>query len=927
MTLRHRHLPVVAACLLAAACAPKGDALLERAEQSLADGKLGLALVDARNLVEEDARSARARHLLARASLEAGDLSGASIQLEKARELGATAGSLLGTQCRIWAGKAEADKVLGECQPDAAEVGARADVLVARGEILLAQKRGAEAMSAFEEATRIDPDHLSARIGQSSVAAQSGDLARARALLAAAPDRLRTRSAYQHALGQIEAFSGNMAAAEKAYAAAATAAEESGDNVARVQALVALADIQVRQNRIPEAKATASRLTQAGPNNPYLKVLRAQVDLAAGDVEEARTLLEGVLAGQPDDRQARMLLGLVNLRQGNYGQAEMNLSSVVASEPNNVQAQRLLAETRLRVQSPALTLEGLKPALAQDPHPSLLAMAGRLSLAAGDRDQALAYLAQAAARPDAALATDVQLEIAAGFASAGAYDRAIEMLRAMPPAGPGGGYQREYQLIAALLGKGDRDAAAAEGKALLERSKNDPAVQTLVAAALTASGQRDAGREQFMAVLKARPDDPGTLLNLARLDLAEGKTADAGARFQRVLELDPTNLAATIGAALAAGASGDRLGSERWLSKAVADHPDSLDATAALAQFQLRNGETARAKAIVDAAAKKNPRSAPIANLRGLVLLAAGDRAGAIAALSDAVRLGSNEPQYAMNLARAHLAAGDAKAALATMDRLLAADAGNVMALQVATALALQGRQVEQAAAYLERLQRVAPESPTVERLQGDLAMAQKRYKDALEAYRRAGARGKDLELVLAEYEAGRRAGAGDPVKGVEEWVATHPQDVAAVRIVAQAKLLSGNQDAAIQLYEQGLAGHPDDVAMLNNLAVLYQQKGDARALETAKRAHELSPQSAAVADTYAWILVGAGREAEAVPLLKSAVAGEPRAAEIRYHYAVALAGTDRKGEALTELRQALAGELSPAVRTDAQKLLGQLSK
>ena len=114
---------------------------------------------------------------------------------------------------------------------------------------------------------------------------------------------------------------------------------------------------------------------------------------------------------------------------------------------------------------------------------------------------------------------------------------------------------------------------------------------------------------------------------------------------------------------------------------------------------------------------------------------------------------------------------------------------------------------------------------------------------------------------------------------------------------------------------------------MLNNLAVLYQQKGDARALETAKRAHELSPQSAAVADTYAWILVGAGREAEAVPLLKSAVAGEPRAAEIRYHYAVALAGTDRKGEALTELRQALAGELSPAVRTDAQKLLGQLSK
>lgn len=914
-------------CIVAAACAPKGDALYQRAEQGLAEGKLGQALVDVRNLVESEPRNAKARALLARAILESGDLQGAGIELGKAREYGAAAGSLLGTQCLLWAGQGETDKVLAECQAAKADAGARADVLVARGEMLLTQKRGQEAFEAFQAATQADPDHLGARLGMAAVAAQSGDLDRARTLLDGSPAAMHSRSGYQQTLGQIEVLAGNLPEAEKAFAAAATAAESGGDTVARVQALVDLADIQVRQNRVTEAKATASRLTQAGPNNPFLKTLRAQVDLAAGDLEEARTLLEGVLSSRHDDTRARLLLGLVNLRQGNFGQAEMNFASVVATEPDNVQAQRLLAETRVRVQSPQVTLEGLKPALAQNPDPSLLAMAGRLSLAAGDREQALAYLSQATAQPDASLAPDVQMEVAAGFAAAGAYDRAIELLRALPPSGPGAGYQREYLLINALLRKGDKDGASAEGQALLQRAKNDPAAQNLVAAALSATGQRDAGREQYLAALKARPDDVATLLNLARLDLAEGRTVEADGRFRRILEIDPKNLAATLGAASAAGAGGDKLGTERWLSKAVADHPDSIDANASLAQFHLRNGDTARAKAVLDSAVKKSPRSAPLANLRGLVLLASGDGPGAIRAMTDATTFAPNEPQYVMNLARARQVTGDVKGALATLDDLLAGEPKNVLALQLAAAVALRGQQPDRAVGYIDRLRQAAPDAPATDRLTGDLAMAQKRYKDALDAYRRAGMRGKDLELVLAEYQAGRLSGAADPVKGVEEWVATHPQDAAAVLIVAQSKLAAGNQDAAIQLYEQGLAGHPDNVAMLNNLAVLYQAKGDSRALETARRAHALMPQSGAVTDTYAWILVEAGRAEDALPLLKSAVAAEPRSAEIRFHYASALAAAGQGAQALTELRQALAGELTPAVRTDAQKLLKQLSK
>ena len=66
---------------------------------------------------------------------------------------------------------------------------------------------------------------------------------------------------------------------------------------------------------------------------------------------------------------------------------------------------------RLRVSRPALRQE--------DADPSLLAMAGRLSITAGDGKQALAYFARALSSAPSAQRVDVQLEVASGYIVAG----------------------------------------------------------------------------------------------------------------------------------------------------------------------------------------------------------------------------------------------------------------------------------------------------------------------------------------------------------------------------------------------------------------------------------------------------------------------------------------------------------------------------
>jgi putative PEP-CTERM system TPR-repeat lipoprotein len=909
------------------ACAPKGEALYNRAEKSLGAGEVNAAVIDLKNLVKDEPQNGKARALLAEALLKAGDVNAAAIEIQKAKDSGASKADLLVPECALFAAKGEFDKVLAGCSPDQAQGDDKVALQIAQGQALVGLDRAAEAKAPLQAALAAKPDSLEALLGLAAATYQTDGLKGAAVVLDQASDGVRNRPIYWMTVGSLNAQGGDLPAAEKAYQ---TAIEKSGKGGAegdtRPMALGALAEVQMRQGKVKEAEASAEQLLKAAPNNPLVKQLRGQVAAAGGDLEKARMLLEEAVAAMPDNYQARLLLGMVNLKQGNIGQAEMHFSNVVANQPGNVQAQRLLVETRTRSKSPAETLESMKSALAQpDADPSLLSMAGRLSLASGNRDEALSYLAQAAETAKDQ-SPEVQLDIAGGFLMAGDLDRAIELLQGMPQGGATG-YQREYLLMAALLQKGKKDEALAEAKALVERSGDDPQVRNLVASVFSAAGQPDAGRKQFEEALKLKPNDPETLINLARLDLTEGKTADAEQRFRKVLETDPKNLTATQGVAVAAGAQGNVKEAEKFLQKASADHPDSIQAQLALAQFYLGQRNFGQAKAVVEEAAKKAPDNAALSNARGLALLGLNDVPGAIASFTKAVEQAPKAYGFALNLARAELINKNTKGALSVIDNLLKAQPDFSPALALGAAISLQSRDTERAAGYVQRMRQVAPDAPGTFALEGDLAMTQKRYKEALEYYRKASAKGSTRQLAIAEFRAGVLAGAGVPEKPLNDWLAAHPDDVDVLTILATRKEEVGNYTEAVALYEGALQKASNNVVVLNNLAMLYMATGNPKALETAEMAYAAAPEVAAVQDTYGWVLLQQGKTEQALAILAAAYKGLPEVAEVQYHYAAALAKAGRSAEALPILKKAVTGPMPEKAKADAQKLLQELSK
>ncbi len=125
--------------------------------------------------------------------------------------------------------------------------------------------------------------------------------------------------------------------------------------------------------------------------------------------------------------------------------------------------------------------------------------------------------------------------------------------------------------------------------------------------------------------------------------------------------------------------------------------------------------------------------------------------------------------------------------------------------------------------------------------------------------------------------------------------------------------------------HETYVKKYPKDIGMLNNLALLYDKIGDARAFQTVKKAYELAPTLPPVLDTYGWLLVKRGEAAKGLPFLRDASARAAKAHGVRYHIAVALSRLGRAQQARRELEGILKTNDTFKERDDARQLLNEL--
>jgi tetratricopeptide (TPR) repeat protein len=169
--------------------------------------------------------------------------------------------------------------------------------------------------------------------------------------------------------------------------------------------------------------------------------------------------------------------------------------------------------------------------------------------------------------------------------------------------------------------------------------------------------------------------------------------------------------------------------------------------------------------------------------------------------------------------------------------------------------------------------------------LQGLIFVAEDKQKEGFQFYVDSW-NAKPME-VTAERIYAYHLKADEKAKAekfLDEWYAKLPNSPRAPLLLAVNAQGKNDPKNAISWYEKSVELNPQMPAALNNLAWMYYETKDPRALEYAKKAYELAPDIAAIADTYGWILVERGDLQKGIELLTRAAALEPDNQEILYH-------------------------------------------
>ena len=894
------------------------DDYVQSAERYVQSGELKKAVIEAKNALQKEPENGDVRLLLGRVYLRMGQDAAAEKELRHARKAGVARERVLIPLAQAYLGQGNAKAVLEQIQPEADDPAAlRAEILTLRGRAYMASGDHAQAEAAFNEAEQLNWG--------------KADLALARAQLALVDKNP------EKALAQVEkalveepensralAMKGDLLRGDKPQEALQAYEQALKTNPYNRAALIGSATADIALARLDDAEQTLKRLDDFAPGLVQRQYLAAVIAFQRKQYDKVQELMAPVMRVLPDNLQGELLLGMTDYQQGRLEAANSHLSTFVKAVPGHLAARKLLATVKLKQGEGDKAVEILEPATEQGAKDSeFLSLLGAAYLKAGDTTHAMQYLELAAdAAPDSA---DVQARLGLGHLAAGDTKQAVALLEDALRKNPEL-LGADIVLVQIHLRDGKYDEALKIAQDLAAKRKDDPLPLNLIAAAYLGKGDIPKAREALQQAVSVDPKFAPAHINLARLAIAEGKLDEARAEYQAVLSQDTDHVSAYLGLSQLETKAGDKDKSLEWLIKAHDEYPKALQPAVLLARRYVASGEALKAMPLAMALIDAHPQNSLALDTVTNVYVANGKLGEAIATYKKVAELNPGLAPVHARLGQLYLQHKEFEEARAAFTKALELQADNLQALTGLGAVDVSVGDSAAAEEVIGRIRKAHPDSPVGPQLQGDIQRIAKDYAAAAKSYAEAYQLKPSAQLSLLTYQMRKQAGdASGALAALEKGAADHP-DAVEVHLVLANDYMEAQQSAlAIREFERVKELQPDNLVAWNNLAWLYQEQGDAKALQYALKAKELAPKRPEVLDTYGWIELQLGDPAKGLSAIQEAAVYGPHLAGVQYHLAVA---QDKNGQAdaarKTLVRLLKSGKSFPE-RAEAQKLLSRL--
>ena len=896
--------------------AKDAETLISEAKEYQKNGDNNAAIIQLKNALQQEPNHKTARFMLGVLLQQNKDLLAAEKELERALEFGAEVETVLPVLAKV-----QFD--LGKFQQLLDTVGRYPDnnlveVKVLYGKALLATGKLEESKVLLDQLLAENPDATEVLIGLAQLALSDKDLDSANQLANQAIEKNPNDSSawlFQARLLQAQNK------AEQALEAFEKVIQLTPDNIS---AYNSKASIEINLQQFEEAKKSIERARQIAPDSLMLYHIQALLDFRQGSSAEALESIQTVLSAAPEHLPSVLLAGEIQLSLGSFSQAEQYLEQYLKRIPNNLYARKLMIETLLRSNQTKKALAILEPTLSESVQDAqLLALAGEVYMRSGDFTKATEFYEKA----DELIPNNASIHMALGLNRLAMGDREhgieeLELASSLDTNSPRAG----LLLILAHLRDNAPDKALSVINEQMKKDAQNPLFHNLKGVALLSKDDVGKARESFNQAVALQPDYFPALSNLTRLDIQDQKPEIAKNRFEAILKKDDKNIKAMSALANLALIQGKKDEATRWMELASNKNPNELEPMLQLTAHYLRVGENEKALLLARRLNGTYPNEPRVLEILGRVQLA---HENLTAALDSFERLAARLPEAPaahLQIAAIHMNLKDYTAANAALRRALFVNPDYVDAKVLLVRIAVLENKMEDAQTLSRKIQNDHADIPLGYELEGDIWVKQKKPELAVKVYEKAFEITQNGSLITKIHSALNQTGdAKNANAKITQWLQENPDD-AATRLYLANDYLSKKQYAnATKEYEIILQKNPQHVMSLNNLAWLYQQNKNPRALEYAEKASQLAPQIPAVQDTFAWILVEKGELERALPILERAASQLTENGTVQYHYAYALAKVGKQAQASQILGRITAANANFPEIEDARSLLKQI--
>jgi putative PEP-CTERM system TPR-repeat lipoprotein len=887
------------------------------------------AVIQLKNALQINSDYLPARLLLGEALLRQGDGAGAEKEIRIARSSGGAPSLTMLPLAKALSQQHKYATLIEEIQVDRLPQEQQEEVLFLRGRAYLELGELKEAKRNFQRALKIPgASKVLPTVGLAMLELKQKRPKAAVSLVDRALDYDPKNAEAWHAKGAVAYAGGDLKGAVRHYTRSLEL--EPNHYTSRISRVSAYIELQ----RYEEAIVELNALSVASKWDPQIGYFLAVAKRGSGDLQGAKDALihaAHLVNSAPYDklREVPHLLlmgGLINYSNGELEKARRFFSDYLTHNSDDLLANKMLGATLLALKEPLKAIPVLQRTTELAPKtPDLHSQLAEAYFQAGQIGKAVASL-EAADRL-APEQPDILLKLGLYRLAAKERKKALRDLEAAYRADPDSD-QIAQTLSAVQLSEGNAERAEQLLRKLVQRQPNNATVANMLGATYLQLEKPDAARQWYTKALAIEPDFRPAIINLAQLDLRENRVDSARQALQGLLSKEPENPRLLYELANLEKRTGSTENAIRLLEKAYEFDRDATYVTLRLIDLLIEAGNASRALEIASDLRRKEPENLLAHQAVGKVQTALGNPLAARAAFKNAVKLAGFDAKALYQIAQLQLRGGIADEARWSLQKAVKGNPEFLPALLALVELEIRLDKLDSAAELIEQLAARAEDHPAINPFRGDLAFRKKEFGSAVGYYHKALETSDDPTLALRRFRARNAAGDSDTaLQELAAWVSGHPQGIVAKMALAETYHSRGLRKEAKIYYEQLQQQGVENATLLNNLANLYGETGDSRALELAQRAHELAPTDPNVIDTLGWLLVRSGQVEKGLGYLRDASARNPNQAEIHYHLAVALEKQGRRGAARDELREALRLSNSFPGSDDARKRLAILEK